>query len=765
MANTDFLDLGLKRFKLAYDSDQPQRDQEGEDLGFQIPRNQWPADVQAARGANTVAGIPIPARPMLSVAPVDEPIQLVSNQARAAHLACSFHPRSADATDDTADVLQGLYEQSANDSRADNARFWAYDRALWCGRGVYMLDKAYDPNGGHPFDQKIIWRRLLFQETYFRDPFAQEPDRSDAMYAFVVENIPVDRYKGRYPKSKLAQLTDDGLMELAEGFEGLPWIGGDDEASRTVQVAQYWRVVITTTRWYLHDDGQVYPEGQAPKGVKPLTGDQEQCRDEETRQVFVSKINCYEVVEPEQEWDGQYLPFIEVIGRELLPVKGKRRWAGMITNAKDAARLVNYAASGAVEVAALEPRAPFELDPKQIEGYEHFWQQSNTRNFPYLPYHTTVEGQPTPPPARTQVDVSRLGPNMQILSMGGSMLQASMSTFDPALGKQPTAHRSGRALEALQGQTVEANSHYMANLANISLMYEARVWLDLAPHVYDRAERVVRILQGDGPSKLVMLGAPYLPPQGTQTPQALPLQPGVPVPPNALHFDLSKGSYGVAVTIGKSSASRLQAGSDALTTILQAEPGLISVVGPEWARFQDFPGSKKLAELLQKNRDHQMPWLADNPQAAMMDPQRLASENQVLKQQLGQAMQAIQSKQIEKQAELQGKFQIAGMQESAETQRAREANETKLAVAALTSKVETLQTMLSIFADERARLGTQGHDAGIAALDRAHEVAMAGLDHGAALTQADQQHHSAMAQGQQQADLQPPSGPDNNGNG
>src|SRR5215831_10288578 len=182
-----FFDLARRRMKLAVEADDHQRKQETEDLRFQIPELQWPDDVRAARGQGTVAGVPIPGRPMLSVAPVDEPIQLVANQARAAHLAASFHPLSPDANDDTAEVLQGLYQQDANDSRADNARWWAYDRALWCGRGVYRLDKVYDPDGGHPFDQKIVWRRLLYQEAYYRDPSAQEPDRCDALWAFVVE--------------------------------------------------------------------------------------------------------------------------------------------------------------------------------------------------------------------------------------------------------------------------------------------------------------------------------------------------------------------------------------------------------------------------------------------------------------------------------------------------------------------------------------------------------------------------------------------------
>lgn len=756
---TKRLEQARRRMKLAAEADVHNRKQETEDLAFQVPELQWDSATRDQRSATTVQGVPVPGRPMLSVAPVDEPIQLVSNQARAAHLACSFHPLSADANDDTASVLQGLYDQSANESRADNARFWAYDRALWCGRGVYRLDKVYDPEGGHPFDQKIVWRRLLYQDAYYRDPSAQEQDRSDALWAFVVEALPEERYESKYSKSKLAKFTHEGLEELAVKWP--EWFGGDSE-NRLVRVAEYWRVELRTRTWVLCDDGQVYDRADLPAGVTEVTGDDARSRDEEIRTVFWSKINCTEELEPEQEWDGQYIPLMEVIGRELQPFDGKRRWAGMMTNSKDPARMINYSASGAVEMSALEPKAPFEWDPRQIKGFETYWQQANIRNFPGLPYNATVDGQVMAPPQRVQVDVSRLGPNMQILSMSGSLLQSSMSTFDPALGKQPTAHRSGKALEALQGQTVEANSHYLSNLANISLMYEAKVWLDLAPRVYDRPERVVRILKG-GKSQAVMLGMPFTRDTKGQ-PQSVPS--GQAVPPHAEHFDLSKGRYGVATTIGKSSASRLQQGNDALTQIIQAEPGILPVVGPLWASTLDVPFHEELADLLKRDRDHRMPWLKD-PNDTQVDTQSLQAENQALKQQLQIAMQQLQTKLGEIQAKGDIDLKKTGMQEAAETDRADKDREAKLAVAVLQAKYDTLQNGMQLLQAEIARIGSQQHDVGMAQADRTHEMLMGSAGHDSATQQADQAHQQATAQAeqgnahaqqqaQQQAELAPP---------
>jgi hypothetical protein len=109
-----------------------------------------------------------------------------------------------------------------------------------------------------------------------------------------------------------------------------------------------------------------------------------------------------------------------------------------------------------------------------------------------------------------------------------------------------------------------------------------------------------------------------------------------------------------------------------------------------------------------------------------------------------------------KQIEQQGKLAITKMQEDAETQRSRDANETKITVAALGSKVESLTNLMQLFMEERARLGGQASDAMQAALDRSHEGQMA---HGDAMQAALQRRHDAsMASGQQQAAMPPPPG-------
>src|SRR5262249_16642174 len=139
----------------------------------------------------------------------------------------------------------------------------------------------------------------------------------------------------------------------------------------------------------------------------------------------------------------------------------------------------------------------------------------------------------------------------------------------PALGEQTPAHRSGKAIEALQGQSMISNSPYLDNLANISMTYEAMIILDLIPKKYDRPKRIARILDKQNVSTWIMLNHPFMPgpdgrpvalPYGTDQEKAqtdaLVNDPQHP----AAYYDLTKGRYGVEVTIGKSYKDERQEG-------------------------------------------------------------------------------------------------------------------------------------------------------------------------------------------------------------
>lgn len=713
-----------KRFTLVCDTEAAQRIREVEDLKFQVPELQWSEEARAQRQGGSVTGVPfqLPPRPMLSIPKLRQPIQLVRNQERTAKLGVNIHPLSEDAERDTAEALQGLYRKIERDSNAHQARSWAFERAVQAGRGCYRVNLEYDEDSPYPFDMRICIDRILYQENVFFDPAAQLADWSDGNWAFNVAWLPKDVFEREYPKSKFSS-ADPFEFKPAETDAPL-WVRGDGD-SKAYLVAEYFYKEYAGEMVYLVGNGAETaivggPEAadlikKLPNGFKVLKE-----RERKIPTVKWCKLTGAEVLE-QRDWDGRHIPLIPVIGNELVPFDGERRWEGLVSPAKDAQRMFNYGASGLVEMAALEPRAPWIATPEQLEGYEAWWAQSNTRNFPYLPYNGR---QDQPPPARVQVDTNRMGPSLMMVQQADDFIQSSTGTFDAALGTLPAKERSGKAIMALQQQSDAGNSHYVQNLAHISMMYEAKVILDLIPVVYERPGRVSEILDETDNSKSVMFNMPFV-----RDEQGRPRQAG-PTAKSPKMYDLNKGRYGVSVSIGKSYQSRLQAGAEELGQILQSAPQLMPIIGPVYFKFRDFPGSPEVAKLLEKLRDMQFPNLATEedgqPNAQQMKAmlQKAGQEVQMLRQQLQAAVKELETEQAKQQATI-AKAQIDSQ---AKLQQTKEQNESKAALEEFKADTERALKQME-----------QRFEAIQNSLDRQHEIRLEGFKARTAAAQAERQ--------------------------
>jgi hypothetical protein len=752
----DVVQEALDRFAVCVAAEEKQREREVQALEFQVPEKQWPAEVKLTRGAQTVrtqkGEVTIAARPMLAIPKLDQPIQLVLNQERAAHLGIQVHPLNDAATDATATILQGLYRAIEVDSRASLARSWAFERLVKAGRGVYRILKEYDETSDHPSDQKIVIKRIYEQGAVYFDPAACEPDSSDAEYAFVVEDVPLARYKRRYKDSALCSYTDEDFVALGNERKG--WITGEKDAI-AIRVCEYFYLEYQTETVTWEGGGREKP----------------------TRIVHWCTVNAVEELAREV-WDGQYIPLVR-LARELVPFDGDKRCVGMIEPNKDAQRLFNYAASASVEMAALETKASHAVDPRQIEGYEAWWDQKNVRNFAYLPFRRMVDGQDLGPPVPIQADMSKMQINALLLSQAGDFIQAGTAMFDPSLGDtSPNARTKGGTL-ALQSQSDQATSHWVQILADIGMTHEARIVLDLIPHVYDRPGRVARILDTEDNTKQVMLNAPFvrqgtrpvpaplgalgprplgppglppgppplgappsLPPGMAPAPGSLPLArpgmpplrpqgaPGAPAGPGEVeHYDLKKGRYGVTVSVGKAYQSLKQEGQDALASLFQAQPQLFSVLGDIYLKFADFPGHNVAAERVKKMLP---PALQDQDAQGQAQTQQQLAQAQAQIQQLTQALQALEPEKMAAQvqiattqAKVQADTQQAALKSQADVEIARMNNATKVLVARITAAKEASNAGKEDFEERLALAADLAHDAEQQHLDRRHEVAMA----------------------------------------
>lgn len=743
----------LARFKVASDAEADQREREVEDLKFVDFEQQWPDDVKNARAGSTqgIGGLPpVPPRPCLTINKLRVPVEQISTEARQARLSLQFSPKGSGATRETAEAFEDIARGIQVESRAHLARQWAFERAIKCGRGFYRILTEYANDGD--FDQDIVYKRILNQAAVYLDPAATEPDWSDGEWAFVVEDMPLDRYQRLFPNSKLAGMADDPGTFQSIGDDQPDWVSSSETGAKVVRVAEYFHVEYEKTQIgvYTMPDGseRTLDADSVPEGAQPvLDGDTQAplVRDVTKRRVKWCKVNAVEVLE-RQDWPGRYIPIVPVIAAES-NANGERRWTGIVRPAMDAQRSYNYMASAEAESVGLAPRAPFIGYMETVEPYLAWWSQANTRNFPVLPIAAVrgPNGETLPPPQRSVVE-----PAIQaiVIAKQGADgdIKATTGRWDASLGAMTPSERSGKAILALQKQAEQGSSGWLDNLASMSMVYEGKILRDLIPKVYGRPGRVIAAIGADERQRAVMVNAPFTMQNGQ--PQAAP--PGT---PGAKFYDLQAGEYSVAVTIGKSFTTRREEAVAMMGQLAEAVPQMVPAYADVWVENMDFPGARQIADRLKKQLP---PQLQEDDKTQPIPPQ--------LQQQMQQAQQMIEmlSKELDAKNDLIEKEQA---RIEADLEKARLDSQTKLEIASLQSQTQlelekmkaeatSMQATLDVQKAELTYLQTYNQ----MQLEQAHAREMKQIDVDAAREQsaqeAAQQQMLAGQQGQQQMALQ-----------
>lgn len=699
-----------------------QRQREDAALEFQVPEKQWPVEVRTQRQGQTVQGVPIPARPMLSIPSLAQPIQGVYNQWASAHYGVQIHPQSHDADDETAEIMQGLYRSIEVDSRAYIGRGWGFDRALKAGFGAYRVDVVYDEATDDPDDLKIVIKRILRQASVYWDPFAVEPDFCDQRRNLIVSFISRADFKREYPDASVATMNSDDLLDMQSQMPNwarlnsageresgqLKWY---DAQNDTVCVAEYFY-----TEWV---DEPMAAGSKRPSRKKPV--------------IKWAKINAVEVLDS-RTWNGDYIPIIPVIGSELQPFDAERRWQGMIEPNADSARLLNYEVSNAVETDALRPKAPFIGYVGQFKTNQAQWQLANVRNLPYLEADPVmVGGQLAPLPKRNETSVD-LSSSIALIQLARESIQTGTNVVDATALEAMAKRRVAKdTIGAMQDGNAMSQSHFLQNMADITMTYEAKVVCDLIPKIYDRPGRVAQVLGENNDRREVMLNTPFIVNPKTKRPMQVPQGVGIqPLKAEPKTYDLTKGKYGQVISIGKSYKTRAMQGSDALGEIIKGIPETAMPLLPIWLRFQDFPGHEEAEQVMKKLQPPQLQAVEDGEEETI----------ETVKAQRDQAAQTVEqmSKVIEEQQKaietdqikVQGELKKAEIGAQVDVQKAQIDNQTKLEIARMNAQVELQIAAQKVHAENARTLADaetkaalqddqQRHEHAEAALDRFHE--------------------------------------------
>lgn len=585
--------------------------------------DQWPEKIKKWReDAN---------RPCLVVDKINQYIRQVVNDGRQNRPGIKVHPVD-DGNEEVAEAYEGIIRKICRSSNADDAFDTALDCAAGGGFGFFRVVTEYLHE--NTFNQEIRIKRVRNPTTVLMDPNIQEADGSDAMYAFVISEMPKEQFKRKYPNAKLTNWESD-IGKYSTG-----WINGEN-----VQFAEYFYVDEEPGELHLLADGTSIRDDEyqevmknAPPEVQAQAPQIVETRVVPLRSVKWCRLSGAEILE-KNDWLGKYIPIVPIFGNEF-DVDGKVYYSGLTQPAMDAMRMHNFAASAGAEALALQPKAPYVAAAGQVESHSE-WEDANTENYSVLKYDPVdVNGTALPPPGRQQPPVFPSG-FAQLLQLTEHDIQGAMGMYAADVG-QPSNEKSGKAIMARQRAGDVATFHYQDNL-NRGVRQLGRILVDLIPRVID-SKRVVRILHEDGTTHAV-----------TVDPNAQ--QPVLKLGSEII-YNLNSGQYDMSVESGPSYTTKRSEALDAGMQLLQANPAAWQLVGDIVVRNADWPGASEMADRMklmlppqvQQMENQQQP-IPPEIQQALQQVQQGQQQLTMAHQQLMQIQQQVGAEQAQNEAE------------------------------------------------------------------------------------------------------------------
>ena len=608
----------MKFLRLTTDADQSNRSEALEDLKF-ASGDQWPTEIQNSRN--------LEARPCLTINKIDPYIRQVTNQQRQARPRIKVHGTNTSSNEKLAEILTGVIRHIEVNSDADQAYDTAFDYSVRMGWGYFRVVTDYIRDDS--FDQEIYIRPIDNPFTVYFDPNSILPDGSDADRCLITTVLEKKVFQEMYPNAELGNFTLRGT-----GDDSAEWIMKDD-----IRIAEYFYTERKAAKLLQLSDGTtVYDDELPAKEILAMAGitivsERESMR----KQIKWCKLTAMEVLE-ERTWPGKYIPIVPVYGQQLV-IESKRKKYGLVRNAKDPQRMLNFWQTSITESVALAPKAKWLMAEGQDEGHEMEWASANIKSSSVLRYkQKDIEGVPAQPPTRLQPEPPPAG----ILAASASInndLQAVLGIFDP--NQMPSGNLSGKAINGQQQQIDLTNFHYFDNLTR-SIRYAGKILLDLIPKIYDH-ERVMRIIGYDNQPELVVLNQRTVDDAGV----------------TKILNDVTVGEYDVVMETGPGYNSKRQEAVANMMPLLAASPDLMKVAGDLIFRNMDFPGADIIADRL----------AASNPLANVDEKSDIPPQVQMQLAQSKQAMDQMQQQMQQMQMIIQSRADVVAMQQEGETKR------------------------------------------------------------------------------------------------
>ncbi len=559
-----------KRFEQCISAEADNRKAALDDLKYKASEGQWPADVIAQRNFDK--------RPTLTINKLPTFVNQIVNDQRMNRPAININPVGDKSDPEVAKMYRGLIRAIERDSAADIAYDTGFESAVSMGWGYWLVALEYEKPDS--FNQVLVLKRVRNPFTIYLDPRCKEPDGSDAGFGFETEMMPRKDFEDEFPDADPVAWDPAGV-----GEEYKEWTTKDE-----VRIARYFEIKTEKRKLVRLENGHEGWEDELSEEGKKYEIIDERWADES--KVMIYKITAKEVLE-ETEWPGRWIPIVRIVGNEI-DIQGKVRLSGLIRNAKSPQMLYNFHRTLSVELASLQPKAPWIMEEGQVEGHEQTWKVANQATLPYLLYRgTSIGGKVAPPPQRQPFQGAPAAVLEEVKAAAQDFMAVTGLRFDATLGER-VYDESGRAMRELRQRGDLGSFHYIDNLAR-SLRHTGEILVDLIPKVYEE-QRMITILREDDGEEQVRIDPnapkPFTEGKHPQTGKTLKI------------FNPTYGRYGVTVTIGPSYATKrvesAESMMDFVRALAPAAPQMASGVADLIAKNMDWPGAEEMATRLAK---------------------------------------------------------------------------------------------------------------------------------------------------------------------
>lgn len=500
--------------------------------------------------------------------------QRLISEIRANEISPEFKPLDG-ADPDAADILNGMFRTDMRNNRSKESVDVAVGDMIDAGFGAWRLITEY-VNTTSELDNRQVIRRVPIHEAnnmVFWDENAKRMDKSDARWCSILTLMDEEGYENLAEEYGFDDESLPSNFSTPAQSYVFPWV--NTQTQRYI-VGEYYERTKKTERIVIMQHPvfgvQAYKRSEVKDVLDDMIAKGWETLGQKTREYYrVDKyiVSGSRILHGPERIAGEHIPVVPLYGNWYY-AEGVEVWSGITRLAKDPQRLYNMQMSYLADIAATGNRRKPILTPKQVQGFQHLWEDPSKYRYLLLnDVDTSGNPLPTAPigyvepenvPEATAAIIQAARQNVEDVTSPGM----PQDVLDP--------QGSGKAILATQARIDNQSFVYMDNLAT-ALRRDGEIYASMARSVYDtRREVTLTAIDGGETPAIVMEQI-----QDMATGQWVTLN------------DITRGAFEVYVDVGPTFQSQKQSARSEILQMMQVaqDPELQMILQMQYLTLQD----------------------------------------------------------------------------------------------------------------------------------------------------------------------------------